>query len=91
MNKTRDDLDLAVITDAAITGYLEDRQLTGAKPFAELSPAEKSRLRQVFLPVIWSAIPSVIEQLLPAPAETEEESAILASFEVPDTLEGLTQ
>lgn len=92
MMKKREELDMATIVDEAISNYLSDRKLTGAAPFEEQSPAELTRLRQVFLPVIWSALPSILTQLnakVITAEETEEE--ILADFTVPDTLEGLVQ
>lgn len=92
MTKNREDLDMATIVDEAISNYLADRKLTGAAPFEEQTPEELRRLRQVFLPVIWSALPSVLTQVnarVVTAEETPEE--ILADFKVPDSLEGLTQ
>lgn len=91
MMKKREDLDMATIVDEAISNYLDDRKLTGAVPFDEMPPADLKRMREVFLPVIWSAIPSVLTQVN-AKVITAEESPeeILAEFTVPDTLEGLT-
>ncbi|ACL42019.1 hypothetical protein Achl_4068 (plasmid) [Pseudarthrobacter chlorophenolicus A6] len=90
MTKNREDLHMESIVNDAIANYLEDRKLTGAAPFEKQSPAELDRLRRVFLPVIWSALPSILTQLNAkkvAAEETQEE--ILADFKVPDSLEGL--
>ncbi len=88
----REDLDMATIVDGAITAYLQDRTMTGAAPFEMLSPVEKNRMRQVFLPVIWSALPSILAQLNEPPFTAEESPEdILAGFQVPDSLEGLVQ
>jgi hypothetical protein len=90
MTKKREELDMATIVDEAITAYLSDRLLTGAKPFETMTPAEKDRMRQTFLPVIWSALPSILTQLNAKPITAEEtEEEILADFTVPDSLEGL--
>lgn len=91
MTKKREDLDMATITDEAIRRYLDDRAVTWATPFQKLSTGEKDRLRHAFIPVIWSAIPSILAQLAEKPVTadgTPEE--ILAGFTVPDSLEGLT-
>jgi hypothetical protein len=90
--KSREELDISTIVDEAISNYLADRKLTGAKPFEEQAPAELKRLREVFLPVIWSALPSVLTQLNAKQVTAEETpEEILADFKVPDTLEGLIQ
>lgn len=90
MMKNREELDMKTIVDAAISNNLDDRKLTGAVPLEKMPPAELNRLRQVFLPVIWSALPSVLAQpnakVLTA-EETPDE--ILADFKVRDSLEGL--
>jgi hypothetical protein len=90
MTKKREDLDMATIVDGAVASYLDDRKLTGAIPFEKMTPAEQKRMREAFLPVIWSAIPSILTQLN-AKVVTEEETSeeILADFMVPDSLEGL--
>ena len=91
MMKKREDLDMATIVDEAISNYLDDRKLTGAVPFDKMTPAELTRMREVFLPVIWSALPSVLTQVNAKTIAAEETSEeILAEFKVPDTLEGLT-
>lgn len=92
MMKKREDLDMATIVDEAISNYTDARKLTGAVPFENMSQAELKRMREVFLPVIWSALPTVLTQLnakVITAEETEEE--ILADFQVPDSLEGLIQ
>jgi hypothetical protein len=92
MMKKREDLDMATIVDEAISNYLDARKLTGAVQFENLSQPELKRMREVFLPVIWSALPSVLTQLnakVITAEETEEE--ILSGFKVPDSLEGLIQ
>lgn len=89
--KKREELDMTAIVDEAITAYLSDRKMTGATPFDKLTPDEKIRLRQTFLPVIWSALPSILEQLNTKQITAEESpDEILAGFTVPDSLEGLT-
>ncbi|WP_422758911.1 hypothetical protein [Paenarthrobacter sp. C1] len=90
--KKREDLDMATIVDEAISNYLDGHKLTGAVPFEDLHPEQLKRMREAFLPVIWSAIPGILTQLnakVITAEETEEE--ILADFQVPDTLEGLVQ
>lgn len=90
MTKKREDLDMAAITDEAIIRYLDDRALTGAVPFQKLPPEDKDRLRHAFIPVIWSAIPSILAQLAEKPVATDgTPDEILAGFTVPDSLEGL--
>lgn len=92
MMKKREDLDMATIVDEAISNCLDGRKLTGAVQFENLGPAELKRMREAFLPVIWSALPSVLTQLnarVITAEETKEE--ILADFKVPDSLEGLIQ
>lgn len=90
MTKNREDLDLETVVDDAIANYLEDRKLTGAAPFEKQSSAELDRLRRVFLPVIWSALPSILTQLNAKEITAEEtQEEILADFKVPDSLEGL--
>ncbi|MET4144256.1 hypothetical protein ABIB45_001123 [Arthrobacter sp. UYCo732] len=92
MTKNREELDIQTIVDAAISNYLDDRKLTGAAPFENQPPAELARLRQVFFPVIWSALPGILTQLNAKPVSAEETAdEILADFSVPDSLEGLTQ
>lgn len=92
MMKKREDLDMATIIDEAISNYLDDRKLTGAVPFENLKPAELKRMREVFLPVIWSALPGILTQLNAKVITAEEsEEEILAGFTVPDSLEGLVQ
>ncbi|MGX1161011.1 hypothetical protein FBY31_0625 [Arthrobacter sp. SLBN-100] len=90
--KNRKKLDMRTIVDEAISNYLDDRKLTGAAAFEKQSPEELIRLRHVFFPVIWSALPSILTQMnakVITAEETEEE--ILAGFEVPDALEGLVR
>lgn len=91
MSKKRDELNMAAITDAAITRYLDERALTGAVPFHKLPNEEQERLRRVFLPVIWNALPSILEHLAEEPVIADQTTdEILAGFTVPDSLEGLT-
>lgn len=92
MMKKREDLDMATIVDEAISNYLDARKLTGAVQFENLSQADLKRMREVFLPVIWSAIPGVLTQVNAKAITAEEtEEEILAGFNVPDSLEGLVQ
>ncbi|MBG0738944.1 hypothetical protein IV500_05840 [Paeniglutamicibacter antarcticus] len=90
MMKKRENLDMATILEETIFNYLEDRKLTGSIQIENIGPAQLEQMRQAFLPVIWSALPSILTQLN-AKALTAEEAPdeILAGFTVPDTLEGL--
>jgi hypothetical protein len=91
MMKKREELDMATIVDAAIADYAEGRLLTGAVPFEKMTPDQLKRMRDVFFPVIWSAIPSILTQLDTAVVSKDEYEEILAGFKVPDTLDGLVQ
>ncbi|MFB9714308.1 hypothetical protein [Arthrobacter methylotrophus] len=92
MMKKREDLDMATIVDEAISNYADSRKLTGAVPFEQMSQAQLKRMREVFLPVIWSAVPAILTQLNAKAILAEEtQEEILADFKVPDTLEGLIQ
>lgn len=90
MKKNRQNLDMETIVNEAIANYLEDRKLTGAIPYEKMPPEELARLRTVFLPVIWSAIPTILAQLNSKTVRADQTpEEILSEFHVPDTLEGL--
>lgn len=87
--KNREDLDLTTIADPAFKSWLEANSLLGMMGALPLAKIEA--MKRAMIGPIYHAIPHIIAALDEAPAETEEDEQekIIASFRVPDTLDGL--
>lgn len=87
MTKKREDLDLTSIVDQAFNSWLEANSLPGM--MAKLPPEKLEQMKRSMVAPIFHAIPALIAALEEKPMESDEE--IVASFSVPDSLEGLIQ
>lgn len=87
--KKREDLDLTTIVDQAFNSWLEANSLPGL--MAKLPPAKLEAMKRNMIGPIYHAIPHIIAALEENPAATveDEHEQILASFKVPDNLDGL--
>jgi hypothetical protein len=96
--KKREDLDLTTIVDQAFRSYLEATAMPGT--INMLPPAKIEAMKRAWVGPIFHAIPHIIDALEgrhPAvtdgedepDAEAAEHAQILASFKVPDSLDGL--
>lgn len=93
--KKREDLDLTTIVDQAFRSYLEATAMPGA---TNMLPAAKlEQMKRAWVSPIHHAIPHIIAALDETPApegedeEADEHAKILATFKVPDSLDGLIQ
>lgn len=84
MTKKREDLDMTTIVDQAFNSWLEASALPGT--MATLPPEKLEQMKRSMVAPIWHAIPHLIAALEEKPLETDEE--IIASFSIPDSLEG---
>ena len=87
--KKREDLDMTTIVDLAFKSWLEANSLPGM--MGALPPAKIEQMKRSMIGPIYHAIPHIIAALDETPAETveDEQEKIIASFRVPDTLDGL--
>jgi hypothetical protein len=95
--KKREDLDLTTIVDQAFRSYLEATAMPGT--FDMLPAAKLEQMKRAWIRPIYYAIPHLIDALEGKAVETAgepdaeaaEHARILASFKVPDNLDGLIQ
>lgn len=87
--KKREDLDLTTIVDQAFNSWLEANAMPGM--MGALPPAKIEAMKRSMVGPIYHAIPHIIAALDETPAATEEDEQekIIASFRVPDSLDGL--
>lgn len=81
---TPTDIDLSPVAKDVLSRQLEK----AGRSFDDLDPVEAECLMRPLIPLLWNALPSILEQVNKAHAAGAEED-LLANLVVPDNIAGL--